>query len=544
MGLNLVAASPEIDIETWWVLLAGVLSLLALVALLVRARVRARRRKALESRKPEVGPAETEVFEAGPHPRQMGPYCLLEKLGQGGMGAVYRAEHIRLKRMVALKVLPPGLLQDTRAVARFRREVEAVGKLDHPNIARASDAGEASGCPFLVMELIDGVDLAKLVARVGTMSVADACEVCRQAALALQHAHEHGLVHRDIKPGNLMVTPAGVVKLLDLGLARVCGDQPVSEVLTATGVVMGTPDYMAPEQGSDPRAADIRADLYGLGCTLYRLLAGVPPFGGPGFNTLAQKLLAHALAPVPPIRDRRPEVTEGLAALLVRLLAKSPADRPATPAEVEEALRSFATGQNLAGLYAAATGQEQVSALDSTRDYIARSQHAHEPDAAVGRPDTEDAAFGGREATTGKTGRGRWRRLLSSAAGWSCLLCLFALACFVPSRDVWGPTVIIAYATWESVLAITALMSLLVVLLATGRLRPVPLWRPVTQAIAGVVVAVVMGIFLGNVARENPRISVPQAYWVIAAAIGLVLIGAFEVRGLVVQGSRKTGTAN
>jgi serine/threonine protein kinase len=540
MGLNPVAASPAIDV-TWLRLVVGLLSLLALVALLAWARARARRRKALEPRVPKGDPGETAAFEGGreisSHPRQMGPYCLLEQLGQGGMGAVYRAEHVRLKRTVAVKVLPPGLLHDTRAVARFRREVEAVGKLDHPNIGRASDAGEASGWPFLVMELIDGVDLAKLAARLGTLPVADACEVCRQAALALQHAHEHGLVHRDIKPGNLMLTPAGVVKLLDLGLARVCGDQPVSEVLTATGVVIGTPDYMAPEQATEPRSADIRADLYGLGCTLYRLLTGVPPFGGPGQSTLAQKLLAHALAPVPPIRDRRPEVPEGLAALLVRLLAKSPADRPATPAEVEAALRPFAAGQDLVALYAAASGQELASPPGPTQDYIARSQRAREPDAAI-VASTQSPSHRAPSA-----GRRRWRRLPGTAAGWSCLLCVFGLACFIPSRDVWGPTVIKTFATWESVLAVTALLCLLVVLLATGRLKPVPLWRPAAQAITGVVVAVVMGTFLANVASENPILSVPQAYWIIAAAIGLVLLGAFEIRGLVVQGSRQMGKA-
>jgi serine/threonine protein kinase len=248
-------------------------------------------------------PTDFKALFAQPLPDHLGQYRLQEKLGQGGMGAVYRALHTRLKRPVALKVLPAQLLHDERAVARFRREMEAVGKLDHPNIIRASDAGEDASWHFLVMELVEGVDLARLSMLLGPLPVADACEVARQAASALQHAHQHGLVHRDIKPSNLLLTSSGEVKLLDLGLARFYGEQSISEVLTATGAVMGTPDYMAPEQSFEPKSVDIRADLYGLGCTLYKLLVGRPPFEGPEYGTLAQKLLAHAQVPVPPIRD-------------------------------------------------------------------------------------------------------------------------------------------------------------------------------------------------------------------------------------------------
>jgi len=305
-----------------------------------------------------------------PLPEVLGSYRLLDKLGEGGMGAVYRAFHVRLKRMVALKILPGGLLDDAQAVARFQREMEAGGKLDHPNIVRASDAGEAGGRHFLVMELIDGVDLARLASRLGPLPVADVCEAGRQVAQALQHAHEHGLVHRDVKPSNLILTPAGAVKLLDLGLARLYGNQPNAEGLTASGAAMGTPDYMAPEQALEPKKVDIRADLYSLGCTLYRLLTGRPPFGDPPYDTAGKKMMAHAQAPVPAVRGRRPDVPERLAGVLERLLAKSPADRFGTPAEVAAVLKRFAVGHDLPRLLAAALAGRGPLPEAETREHV------------------------------------------------------------------------------------------------------------------------------------------------------------------------------
>src|SRR5262245_43861309 len=191
----------------------------------------------------------------GPVPPQLGPYTILGPLGAGGMGAVYKALHTRLKRVVALKVLPEGRMNDPGAVARFQQEMEAIGRLDHPNIIRATDAGEAAGRHFLVMELADGLDLGQVVVRVGPASIADACELVRQAARGLQSAHERGLVHRDVKPSNLLLTVGGVVKVLDLGLARLArhghGHGHADERLTASGDAMGTADFMAPEQGID-----------------------------------------------------------------------------------------------------------------------------------------------------------------------------------------------------------------------------------------------------------------------------------------------------
>ena len=193
----------------------------------------------------------------------LGNYQLLTKLGQGGMGAVYKAKHTRLRRVVALKVLPGNLLLNEAAIARFDREMHAVGQLDHPNIIRASDAGEIDGTHYLVMELVQGDDLSVIVARNGPLSVPDACEIIRQAAMGLQHAFENGLVHRDIKPSNLMLNTQGQIKILDMGLALL--DEPMvgeAEGLTSTGQMMGTMDYIAPEQVTDSHQVDIRADIY------------------------------------------------------------------------------------------------------------------------------------------------------------------------------------------------------------------------------------------------------------------------------------------
>ena len=204
---------------------------------------------------------------------QLGEYRLVEKLGEGGMGVVYKAVHTELDRVVAVKVLPAGRLGDDESMARFHREIKAIGRLDHPHIVRAFDARRIGETHFLVMEFVEGPDWEHLVRRRGPLRVADVCELGRQAALGLQHAHEHGLIHRDIKPSNLMLTREGQVKILDLGLARIQGGA-VSQALTISGQIMGTPDYIAPEQSCDSHNVDIRADLYSLGCTLYKLLAG------------------------------------------------------------------------------------------------------------------------------------------------------------------------------------------------------------------------------------------------------------------------------
>jgi hypothetical protein len=196
------------------------------------------------------------------------------------------------------------------------------------------------------MSFVDGVDLARLLQRSGKFPLADACEIARQAAVGLQHACEAGLVHRDLKPSNLMLTRSGVVKVLDLGIARSVADGIAEERLTATGALLGTADYLAPEQWDNPHAVDIRADIYSLGCTLYHLLTGHAPYSGPGYDSILTKMRGHVDHAVPPIA----EVLPALNALLERMMAKNPADRYATPGEVAEALQAFTTGANLGAL--------------------------------------------------------------------------------------------------------------------------------------------------------------------------------------------------
>ena len=225
---------------------------------------------------------------------QLGPYQLLDKLGEGGMGAVYKARHVKLGRLVALKVLPPHVLSRPDALARFEREMMAVGSLQHPNVVQAHDAGEIGGVHYLSMEYVEGQDLHELVKAKGPMSIANACKVIRQAALGLAAAHKLGLVHRDIKPSNLFVTKAtGQIKILDMGLALLSEEQAPA-ALTSTGQCFGTPDYMAPEQWEDAHTCDARADLYAHGCTLFLLLVGRTPYGGDEYRTVPRKMMGRS----------------------------------------------------------------------------------------------------------------------------------------------------------------------------------------------------------------------------------------------------------
>jgi WD40 repeat protein/serine/threonine protein kinase len=279
----------------------------------------------------------------------IGPYQLVRKVGRGGMGVVYEAVHTRLGKTVAIKILRPDLARgEEAALRRFKREIRAIGGLDHPHIVRATDAGEAGEASFLVMEFVRGLDLSSLVRRHSRLPVADACEIIRQAALGLQHAHEHGLVHRDVKPSNLMLTPEGQVKVLDLGLARLYAGQDGG--LTSASRVLGTPDYMAPEQTADSHATDPRADIYSLGCTLYKLLTGRGPFSDPGHGTPVRKLLAHARQPVPSLAGSRPDAPANLDKVLQQMLAKDPAARYPDAASVVAALAPFTAGANPAAL--------------------------------------------------------------------------------------------------------------------------------------------------------------------------------------------------
>lgn len=269
----------------------------------------------------------------------IGKYRILERLGTGGMGSVFLCEDRRLRRKVAVKVLPPRIAKDPASLARFQREAHVVAVLDHPNIVHAHDFCQDDNLYYLVMEYIDGVSLQELINKQGPLDVERSCHYIRQTAEGLQHAHEAGLIHRDIKPGNILVDRSGTVKVLDLGLARFTDDR--NEQITTNfddGSIMGTADYLAPEQAMSLHDVDIRADIYSLGMTFYFLLAGQAPYRD---GSVPQKLLWHQMKMPTPIREVRPEVPEAVAAILEKMIAKDPAARFQTPGELAEALVPF-----------------------------------------------------------------------------------------------------------------------------------------------------------------------------------------------------------
>src|SRR5262245_38754058 len=319
-----------------------------------------------------------QVFQDRARDLVLGPYLLLERLGEGGMGQVFKARNRKLGLIVAIKVIRKERLTSTDALRRFRREILAAAQMSHPNVVRAFDADEIDGRYFLAMEYVEGADLGRLVKKHGPLPVAQACAYVRQAALGLQHAFERGFVHRDIKPSNLLVSGGRVsgqqgpgadhspptthaspltthqVKILDMGLARLAlgsTDAGGSSTLTEEQTVMGTPDYIAPEQARDSHAADIRSDLYSLGCTFYYLLAGQAPFPG---ETPMDKLLKHWCDEPQPIEHLRPDVPPGVAAIVHKLMAKTPENRFQTPVDLAVALASALKGEPAPALAGAA----------------------------------------------------------------------------------------------------------------------------------------------------------------------------------------------
>lgn len=272
--------------------------------------------------------------ELADHPR----YRPLRLLGHGGMGAVWLAEHRLMGRLVAVKVIRPEIVATAGATERFQREANNAARLHHPNIVTAFDFDIRGNTHLLAMEYVDGSSLADEIRKRGALPVGEACAAIHQAARGLQHAHEKGVVHRDLKPQNLMRTPDGVVKILDFGLAVVHEPGPGAGGLTGVNMVVGTPDYIAPEQAEDSHKADFKSDVYALGCTLYYLLTSRVPFPD---ESVLRKLDAHRTKDPTPLRELRPEVPEDLAVVVGKMMAKRPGDRYASAAAVAEALTPF-----------------------------------------------------------------------------------------------------------------------------------------------------------------------------------------------------------
>jgi serine/threonine-protein kinase len=286
----------------------------------------------------------------------LGPYRIMDRLGMGGMGEVFRARHVVMDRVVALKLVSREYLDSPKAIERFRQEARAAAQLMHPNIVIAHDANEVDGKWYFAMEYVVGTDLAKVIGKRGPLPYAEACEYIRQAALGLQHAHEKGVVHRDIKPSNRLLTKAGgapQLKILDFGLARFGSENLVAQQrvrerilstvesirLTQVGAIMGTADYISPEQAEDATTTDSRSDIFSLGCTLFFLLTREHPF--PGQDTL-EKIRKRKYGDPIPVRNIREDVPPDLERVLLKMTARLPKNRYQTAAEVAAALEPFA----------------------------------------------------------------------------------------------------------------------------------------------------------------------------------------------------------
>ena len=263
-------------------------------------------------------------------------YVLLDLIGQGGMGRVYLARDSRLNRQVALKILSPERISNPRAIARFQREARVGAQLQHENLVRIYDFGESNGRYFLVMEYIEGKTIGTLISEHGQLPPATAVRLARQVALGLEHAHLKGLIHRDVNPYNILVTRDGTAKLADLGLAI---DLSEEDHVTREGATVGTFDYVAPEQARHSHSADIRSDIYSLGCTMYHMCTGQVPFPSP---SLPEKLFAHQALEPTPLEQVVPGFPEGLAVVIHRMMRKSPDERYATPMQVVQALEPYA----------------------------------------------------------------------------------------------------------------------------------------------------------------------------------------------------------
>lgn len=347
--------------------------------------------RAIERAKAISLPAANEDRPIEPQlPQQVAGYELLRPLGQGGMGAVYLARHRSLGKLVALKMIRANSHVALVEIERFKREIRAAGGLSHSAIINATDAGEHEGMHFLVMEYVEGLDLSQLARAVGQMSVADACELMSVVAAGLAHAHAAGIVHRDIKPSNVMLGQGGCVKILDFGLAQIGKWNEAAIEQTTVGQLMGTLDYMAPEQAENPAAVDYRADLYALGATLFRLLAGRPPLAATPYLSPLAKLRLLASATAPRLDTVREDIPAELVELVARLLSRHPEDRPASASHAAETLRLFTSESDLPRLLEQAqTIIRQQPAFDAAVDRIDAKPPTALPLAAEGNPVAE-----------------------------------------------------------------------------------------------------------------------------------------------------------
>lgn len=347
------------------------------------------------------------------YPKTLGQYELLHPIGRGGMGMVFKALHPRLNRHVAIKLLPGLHLSEQTAIVRLQRETTAAGKVEHDNVVYAFDAGEQEGVDYLVMEYVEGVDLSRLVAVCGPVPIADACELARQVALGLAHLESRGLVHRDIKPSNLMLSSAGVVKILDLGLARLRDGLLDESEATHSGFLLGTADYVAPEQIDAPKTADVHSDLYSLGCTLFKLLAGRAPFGDEAHSSVSRKIDAHRREAPPDLRALRPEVPEALNALVVRLLSKHADERPAHAGDVAEELAAFAGGAELLAL-AAKAGESAFTIAEQSG--LPHPSHSRTPQSHDGDTDSKGSSITPAGRQVGSSAGMWWKAAIGACA--------------------------------------------------------------------------------------------------------------------------------
>lgn len=272
-----------------------------------------------------------------------GDYFVLDKIGVGGMGKVFKARHRQTGQVFALKVMSSQAMKSAKAIRRFQQETEVAKRLRHPNIVATYSSGELDGLHYLIMQYIDGENLRNEAKSRVKMPVSEVVSAMIQTARGLEYAHSQGAVHRDIKPSNLLLDKTGTVMILDMGLARIedPDDEDDAGRLTQAGQMLGTAEYMSPEQVEDPRHANAASDVYSLGCTMYYLLTASPPFRG---SFVAETLIMHATTPIPSLKARRPDVPDALEAVFRRMMAKKPSDRYQTMTEVIEVLEAIGSG--------------------------------------------------------------------------------------------------------------------------------------------------------------------------------------------------------